>query len=203
MPRTRIASIAALGLLAVVPTACADEDDSPAALIARGPKQPGPKVTIVPEGEPGTPLILSGTVYRADGVTPAAGVTLHVHQTDASGRYKRPGERPGDRTPRLRGWVRTGPDGRYEIRTVVPGPYPDLDEPAHVHHVIAGPGSPARWVGDTWFEGDTRITPEVRARALASARKYGLEGPVVLRKVPREGGGVGVVRDFRLGPTDG
>src|SRR5690606_21521486 len=85
-----------------------------------GAAPPPSRITIVPPGEPGTPLVFSGTVYRPDGTTPAPGVVLYVYQTDATGIYGPPG-----RPPRLRGWLRAGlptaAAGSYEVRTTRPG----------------------------------------------------------------------------------
>lgn len=40
---------------------------------------------IAPAGEPGTPLVVTGVVYRPDGRTPAAGVSVYASHTNAAG----------------------------------------------------------------------------------------------------------------------
>src|SRR5258707_1174520 len=41
------------------------------------------KITIAPESEPGSRMVVSGQVFRPDGVTPAAGVIMYAYHTDA------------------------------------------------------------------------------------------------------------------------
>src|ERR1044071_1906299 len=38
------------------------------------------KTTIVSEGEPGEPMIITGTIFAPDGRTPLEGITLSVYQ---------------------------------------------------------------------------------------------------------------------------
>src|SRR5205807_7110 len=66
--------------------------------------------------------------------------------------------------PRLRAWMQTGKDGRYEFRTIKPAPYPRRTIPAHVHAHLFGSGYPEYWIDDYWFEGDPYITPSERAK---------------------------------------
>ena len=100
--------------------------------------------------EPGEPLLVTGRVFAADGTTPAAGVVLFVYHTDAKGHYNR---WPGS-APRLKGWMKTGPDGRYEYRTIRPGAYPGGRTAAHVHTQMWGAGRAAA----------VRIRPSFRGR---------------------------------------
>src|ERR1044072_4409740 len=44
------------------------------------------KTQIVAEGEPGDPLIVSGTIFAPDGRTPLEGINLFVYQTHPTGR---------------------------------------------------------------------------------------------------------------------
>ena len=120
------------------------------------PKDVSSEVTLVPKDEPGARMILSGRIYKEDGVTPASGVTLFLYQTDAGGYYHRPKEDVF--APRLRGWLRTGKDGRYEIRTIKPMPEVLApDEPAHIHAQVFGPGIAEHFLKEFWFDGDPRI----------------------------------------------
>src|SRR5712691_4118516 len=56
--------------------------------------------TLAGPEEPGEKLVVTGTVFAPDGVTPAARVFLYVYHTDATGHYNRESGEP----PRLRGW---------------------------------------------------------------------------------------------------
>jgi protocatechuate 3,4-dioxygenase beta subunit len=101
-------------------------------------------------GEPGTRLTVSGVVQGRDG-KPIAGVDIHVYQTDAQGRYT-PDKPMDEPHARLAGHVRTDAAGRFELRTIRPGGYPqtvhlegrDRHIPAHIHLDLTAPGHPAR-----------------------------------------------------------
>ncbi len=99
---------------------------------------------VSPPGEPGTPLVVSGTVRDAEGKA-VAGALLIVFQADADGLYTKANVMD-ERNARLFAFLRTGLDGRFELRTVRPGGYPprpgqEKDEkwliPAHIHIEVA------------------------------------------------------------------
>jgi protocatechuate 3,4-dioxygenase beta subunit len=140
------------------------------AIVAAAAENPcekaGPATRLDPAGEPGEPLRVSGTVYRADGVTPAAGVILFAYHTDAAGYYAR--ERGAD--PRLRGWMRTGKDGRYAFTTIRPGPYPNSRAPAHIHTELWGEGVPPQYGPELLFADDARVPEAERQKSAALGR---------------------------------
>jgi protocatechuate 3,4-dioxygenase beta subunit len=120
-------------------------------------------VTLNPVGEPGQQIVVSGTIYKSDGVTPASGITVFLYQADAGGYYHRPKEDVF--SPRLYGWLRTGKDGHYEIRTIRPEPEVLApDEPAHIHAHVFASGIPEHFLHEFWFAGDPRIKPKELAR---------------------------------------
>jgi len=130
------------------------------------PPNPPSRIVIPPKGEPGEPLVISGTVYKEDGKTPAAGILIYVYHTNAAGIYAKGTPdtgRPQWRHGYLRGWMRTGEDGRYEFRTIKPGGYPGRPDPAHIHFTVSGTNYP-EYPGGFLFADDSRVTPEVRAR---------------------------------------
>ena len=88
------------------------------------------KGRIAPASEPGVPLIVSGTLFRADGKTPLAGALVFAYHTDREGLYN-----PNRATHswRLRGAVRTAADGSFEFRTIRPASYPQTRIPQHIH----------------------------------------------------------------------
>lgn len=91
--------------------------------------------------EKGQKLLLTGTAFHLDGKTPASDVVIYYWHTDSEGLYS-PGKgmHPNAREHgRLRGWVKTGPDGGYAIYTNRPAPYPNEDLPAHIHLSIKEP----------------------------------------------------------------
>lgn len=117
--------------------------------------------TLVSPGEPGQPMAITGTVYEADGHTPASGITIFVWHTDATGHYS-PQDDPF--APRLRGWMRTGSDGRYSFRSIRPAPYPNHSEPAHIHIHVWSETMPEHYLHEYWFSDDPLIPPADRAR---------------------------------------
>jgi protocatechuate 3,4-dioxygenase beta subunit len=142
----------------------------------------GPAVALAAPGEPGERLVVRGTVYRPDGRTPAGGIVLYVYQTNAAGLYAG-GSAESEwsrRHGRLRGWLRTRDDGRYEVRTVKPGRYPARTEPAHIHFTILEPGKDPYWIDDIVFEGEGGVDDAYRR----AREDRGGSGIVRLRRTP-------------------
>lgn len=121
--------------------------------------------TIAGLSEPGERLVISGQVFGPDGVTPAADVIVYAYQTDASGEY----HNDADRVARLHGWVKTDANGRFEFRTIRPGPYPNRGIPAHIHFHAWGNGFPLQWIEELKFAGD----PLLSSRDLADSQALG------------------------------
>ncbi|HEX8070777.1 MAG TPA: hypothetical protein VF546_12550 [Pyrinomonadaceae bacterium] len=156
---------------------------------ADAPKELSWRTTITAAHEPGEPLLMSGTIYEPDGRTPARGVLLFVYHTDATGYYNQPNRLPA----RLRGWMRTGADGRYEFRTIKPGPYPGRTDPAHIHATLTRADYPEYWIDSYWFAGDPRIT----TAKLAQLSGRGGFDPIVKLTPDGQGGWRGG-RDIKL-----
>lgn len=165
----------------------------------RNPETLSWRTTMAPEGEPGEPLILRGTVYQQDGTTPAPGVVVYAYQTNAEGAYAG-GTNESEssrRHGRIRGWVKTGADGRYEFATIKPAPYPTITEPAHIHLVVLEPGRRSYWIDDVVFAGEVRVDEEYRR----SRTNQGGDGIVQLQR--RDNGTWIAQRDIRLEPHPG
>ena len=144
------------------------------------------RTEIAGANEPGERLIMSGTVYEADGVTPAKDILLYLYHTNSSGIYPKntPNNgRPSWRHGYLRSWLRTGADGRYEFQTIKPEPYPNGTEPAHIHVTISGPGLQEYYIADFIFEGDRFINEQVRSRL----KEQGELSSII--ELKRDGGG--------------
>ncbi|MBT8319545.1 MAG: intradiol ring-cleavage dioxygenase [Gramella sp.] len=105
-------------------------------------------------------LKVSGTIFKPDGVTPAEGVVLYLHHTNAEGIYPaKEGEKGwADRHGYLRGWIKTGEDGRYTFFTEIPGSYPDGRNPAHIHPFILEPDGKYYYLSAYFFEDDPLFT---------------------------------------------
>lgn len=130
--------------------------------------------TLVSKGEPGTPLLVSGCIFRPDGETPAEGAILYVYQTDLTGLYS-PNRAGG---PRLRGYLKTGADGRYSFRTIRPAPYPEGTIPAHIHTQLWGKDVPPQWNLDLLFEDDPLVPAADRTASRAAGRFANVRMPV-------------------------
>lgn len=115
--------------------------------------------------EKGQKLLVTGTVYKLDGKTPAPNVIMYYWQTDADGLY----------TPRasmnkkarahghIRGWVKTDEHGKYAIYTIRPAPYPNEALPAHIHLSIQEPGIPNEYyIDDINFDDDKLLIPHFK-----------------------------------------
>lgn len=131
------------------------------------PGQVGSRLTLPHPQHAGEPLELSGRVTKNG--RPVSGIVLYVHHTDAQGHYPRPARaKPGDWSywhGSLRGWLKTGADGRYWIKTTRPAPYPGGTEPAHVHVYGLMPGSRTGFMfSDFVFQGDPLLTERYWAR---------------------------------------
>ncbi len=155
------------------------------------PDSIGVRSRIAPTGEPGEPLLIRGRLLASDETTPVAGAIVFAHQTDRDGHY----DRPGRGGWRLKGWARTGDDGRFEFDTIRPGAYPGHRIAAHVHLGVDGPPGRRHLLPDVLFEGDRLLTRSevdrsARAGAFANVRPVRLVagGPVVeiLYRLPGE-----------------
>lgn len=136
---------------------------TPAAQAPRVAEKDAPsKITIASREEPGERLIVAGRVVGPDGVTPVVRASVYVYHTDVRGYYT-PGTND-NRNPRLRGYLRTDEQGRYEFSTIKPGSYPNSRVPAHIHYVVSAAGYSER-VFEIVFEGDPFLTDNVRQEA--------------------------------------
>ncbi|MEO7362608.1 MAG: YceI family protein, partial [Gemmatimonadaceae bacterium] len=130
-------------------------------------------------GEPGARLTVTGSVYYADGKSPASNVLIYAYHTNAAGVYARQSEQRGNgqRHGALRGWLRSDALGHYRIETIKPGPYPGRPDPAHIHLTVKPPGGDEQYIDVIEFDDDTRLTAQLRK----GAEGRGGSGIVVLR----------------------
>jgi protocatechuate 3,4-dioxygenase beta subunit len=121
---------------------------------------------IAAPGEPGDRMILSGRVFLPDGTTPAAGIVVYIHHTNAAGIYPMRGDEQGwgRRHGYLRGWARTNAAGEYRFETIRPGAYPGRRDPQHVHYTIKEPDRREYWIEEVIFSDDPLVTSMHRTR---------------------------------------
>ena len=139
------------------------------------PKEIKPEDTSPGWNEKGQKLIVTGTVFKIDGRTPAPNVIIYYHQTDNDGYYSPRNDKPENQTRHghIRGWVKTDANGKYTIKTIRPGPYPGREDPAHIHLIVKEPDiANEYWLDDLVFDDDKRLIP-FRKKHPASAPRGG------------------------------
>lgn len=120
------------------------------------------KTILSSNNDDGEPMLISGTVFQADGKTPAPDVLIYLYHTDKYGIYGRGGEH---KHGRFRGWLLTDRQGRYEFRSIRPSSYPNSTISAHVHMTVTGKNFREDWIDSILFEGDRFITARERSEA--------------------------------------
>jgi protocatechuate 3,4-dioxygenase beta subunit len=171
---------------AFLPAGVSAQDPEFNAPPARGLK---PVLMLAPAREPGERMIVTGRLFDRNTAAPLPRRRIGVYQTDASGNYGQDPRRP--RWARLHGWLVTDSLGRYEIRTIRPGPYPGGGTPEHIHFVIET---------SRGFDGSTELRFEDDPRVPRTEREASrLEGRfATVRPVSRGKDGVlRVERDLR------
>lgn len=149
--------------LALLPSVLLPREEAP---FPPPPANVSSVVELVSDSEPGQRLVITGTVYKADGKTPFAGLVLYLYQTDATGVYN---NKDGSwQRPRIHGWVKADREGRYEIRTIKPGSYPRSRIAAHIHAIVKLDGEEAKWIDDFLFAGDEFLSEKEKSK-LSSA----------------------------------
>jgi hypothetical protein len=145
---------------------------------------------IAPPAEPGIPLVVRGRAVAEDGKTPVAGAVIFAYQTDKDGHYDRPGS--AAHSWRLKGWVRTDADGRFEFSTIRPGAYPRRNTPEHIHFNIFLADGRRYWADGLEFDDDPLLPAQLRSESQQRA-PFGAVG-----HVRKEGGTQLVEFNFRL-----
>lgn len=117
--------------------------------------------------EKGQRLKIEGTIFKSDQKTPASDVILYYYHTDQKGYYT-----PKDHMPQgarrhgyLRGWIKTGTDGKYTIYTSRPSQYPNENFEAHLHVFVKEPFLDSPYYISEWiFDDDPLVTKALRDR---------------------------------------
>lgn len=120
------------------------------------------KTVLSKEADKGEKMLISGTVFEADGKTPAPNVLIYLYHTDIEGFYGRNGEH---KHGRYRGWMLTDKVGKYEFQTIKPAPYPENRFAAHIHFTLTSRTLKEDWIDSILFEGDTLISVRERTEA--------------------------------------
>jgi protocatechuate 3,4-dioxygenase beta subunit len=119
-------------------------------------------LTLTTPDEPGLPLTIHGLVLDAATQQPIPEAHLKIYHADANGEYQ-PAVPEDESTARLSGEVRSGPDGRFTLHTIVPREY-DVPGNRHIHlHSVQASGY-QDFGGVVLFEAD--VNDEIRQWAL-------------------------------------
>ncbi|WP_223034307.1 dioxygenase family protein [Hanstruepera marina] len=129
------------------------------------PKNLKPTDTCPAWEQEGQKLLISGTIFKSDGKTPAPNVILYYYHTDVYGKY--PNAKTLDsriaRHGYMRGWVKSDAQGQYAIYTVRPASYPNTEIMAHIHPAIKEPEIDIPYYIDEWvFDDDPFLTQRQR-----------------------------------------
>ena len=117
--------------------------DSPTTTDILGPfYRPGAPMRsdIIAPNSKGSPMNLSGTIFKEDGKTPSNNALVEIWQCDENEYYDNASD-----SYLFRGAMETGKNGKYEFKTIVPVPYKanPNDEaswrPAHIHMRVSVP----------------------------------------------------------------
>lgn len=127
-------------------------------------------VSLASAGEPGSPLVVRGVVLTAGGA-PSPNALIYLYQTSDRGWYSdravHVGGNSGDhKHARLFGYVRADGDGKFAVRTIRPGFYPNAGTPAHIHIAIWSAADPANFlISEIRFDDCARMTESMREQS--------------------------------------
>lgn len=137
---------------------------------------------LVPPGSTGQILMVSGTIHDAVSNKPLAGALIESWQCDEYMNYDNVSD-----AYLYRGTQKTGKDGKYQFRTIVPIAYKDGDDwrPAHIHFRVSS-ASHQDLITQVYFKNDPHLAgddaarhPQSASRILEISRKQ--DGPAVVR----------------------
>jgi len=119
------------------------------------------KTDLVQAGTKGELLHFSGTIFNKDGKTPVKDVLVEIWHCNENGVYDNTSENYFYRAA-----LKTGKDGKYSFRTILPVAYqagPTLTRPAHIHMRISGK-SEQDLVTQIYFKGDKHIAEDASSK---------------------------------------
>lgn len=152
-------------------------------------------IDTLPEFQNNEPkLKITGTVFKKDGKTPAENVIMYIYHTNRNGIYETKGNETdwARRHGFIRGWVKTGKDGKYTFYTFRPAAYPDGSEPEHIHTTVKEPNKNEYYLDDYLFDDDPILTQNTRDK-LNNRGGSGITRPI------EENGILTINRDIILG----
>ena len=122
---------------------------------------------LIPAGSTGDVMYLEGIIFKEDGKTPLSNVLIEAWQCDEHEHYDNVSD-----DYLFRGAVKTGRDGKYAFKTIVPVPYKDDDSwrPAHIHMRISSKDH-QDLITQIYFKGDPHIEEDAAAKSSQSVNR--------------------------------
>jgi len=122
---------------------------------------------LIPNGSTGDVMHLKGIVFQKDAKTPLANALIESWQCDEHEKYDNASD-----DYLFRGVLKTGIDGKYQFKTIVPVPYKDGADwrPAHIHLRISS-SDHQDLITQIYFKGDVHIAKDASAAAPQSASR--------------------------------
>lgn len=122
---------------------------------------------LIPPGSTGEVMNLSGMVFQKDGKTPLSNALIEAWQCDEHEKYDNTSD-----DYRFRGAVKTGNDGKYQFKTIIPVPYKDGEtwRPAHVHFRISS-ADHQDLITQIYFKGDPHIEKDPAAASSKAVKR--------------------------------
>jgi protocatechuate 3,4-dioxygenase, beta subunit len=114
--------------------------------------------------ERGQKLVVEGTVFKPGGKNFAPDTVIYYWHTDNDGLYSKTADEETVHG-HLRGWLKTGLNGKFKIYTIRPASYPNSKIPAHIHFSIREPDIRNEYyIDDILFDDDKLLTEPERAK---------------------------------------
>lgn len=131
------------------------------------------EINIVTNTEPGIRIVINGTVIDQSG-RPLPGILVYFYQTSHKGWYSDTSVHiytyEGDhRHSRLFGYIKTGADGKFTIKTIRPNGYPQSGFAGHIHIQMWQQNGAVLFgiPGELQFDDDERMTAQRRQQSIA------------------------------------
>lgn len=122
---------------------------------------------LIPAGSTGDIMHFEGTIFKEDGKKPLPDVLIEAWQCDEHEHYDNTSD-----DYLFRGAVKTGNNGKYAFKTLVPVPYKDGDawRPAHIHMRISSRDH-QDLITQIYFKGDAHIEEDAASRSPQSVNR--------------------------------
>ncbi|MCS4301077.1 intradiol ring-cleavage dioxygenase [Chryseobacterium sp. BIGb0232] len=129
-------------------------------------------------------LKITGTVFKNDGKMPAENVIIYIYHTNRKGIYPTKGNETGwsKRHGFIRGWIKTGKNGRYTFYTFRPAAYPDGSESEHIHITIKESDRNEYYLDEYLFDDDPSLT-QTKRNKLPNRGGSGIVKPYTENKI--------------------